>query len=305
MIAPDQFTTANRMKIRYRVYPSQGKKRGRVLVLPGFTEFIEKHDAQSTRFAAMGLEALCLDWPSQGLSQRLSPKFPQLVHCDSFNQHLSALKAVMQTAGFDHQDNGPLLAFGHSMGGHLALRHADENPHIKAVMLIAPMIMPPVKPGRIISFLLNALCPLGLAARPLFLRQDDIERRNFHPNNVLTRDPEGYLFQYDWFCRNPDLKVTGPSFGWARAAYQSCLAYTANPKFLSQINVPVEIHLAGDERVVNADASAQLLPHLSHGVIHIYPEARHELMQELPSTRDLVWERLEAFVEGQLKSPSD
>ena len=300
MSAPNQYTTANGMKIRYRVYPAQGKKRGRVLVLPGFTEFIEKHDAQSSQFAAMGLEALCLDWPSQGLSQRLSPQFPQLVHCVSFNQHLLALKAVMAATGFDQADNTPLLAFGHSMGGHLALRHASENPDIQAVMLIAPMIMPPVKPGRIISFLLNMLCPLGLAARPLFFRQDDIERRQFHPKNVLTRDPEGYMFQYDWFCRNPDLKVSGPSFGWARAAYQSCLTHTANPQFLSQINIPVEVHLAGDERVVNANASAQFLPYLPQGVMHIYPDARHELMQELPATRDLIWQRLAAFVEGQV-----
>ena len=300
MSAPDQYTTANGMKIRYRVYPAQGKKRGRVLVLPGFTEFIEKHDAQSSQFAAMGLEALCLDWPSQGLSQRLSPQFPQLVHCVSFNQHLLALKAVMAATGFDQADNTPLLAFGHSMGGHLALRHASENPDIQAVMLIAPMIMPPVKPGRIISFLLNMLCPLGLAARPLFFRQDDIERRQFHPKNVLTRDPEGYMFQYDWFCRNPDLKVSGPSFGWARAAYQSCLAHTANPQFLSRINIPVEVHLAGDERVVNASASAGFLPYLPRGVIHIYPDARHELMQELPATREIIWQRLAAFVEGQV-----
>ena len=58
--------------------------------------------------------------------------------------------------------------------------------------------------------------------------------------------------------------------------------------------------MAGDERVVNAEASAQFLPNLPQGVIHIYPEARHELMQELPATRDLIWERLAAFVEGQV-----
>ena len=318
MTAPDQYISIEGMKIRYRVYPAyadygvngksqnkrRGKIRGRVLVLPGFTEFIEKHEAQALKFAAMGLEAVCLDWPSQGLSTRLSPGFPQLVHSDGFHQHLAALTAVMKASGFDRHDL-PLLIFGHSMGGHLALRYAYENKahsHIKGVMLIAPMIMPPVKPGRLVSVLVNFLCSLGLATRPLFFRQDDLKSREFHPNNVLTRDPEGYQFQYEWFNRNPDLKVTGPSFGWVRAAYQSCLAYTANPKILRQINLPVEAHLAGDERVVDAEASASYLPELQRGIIHIYPEARHELMQELPATRDLIWERLEAFVNGQLKA---
>ena len=47
-------------------------------------------------------------------------------------------------------------------------------------------------------------------------------------------------------------------------------------------------------------ASAEFLPYLPRGVIHIYPDARHELMQELPATREIIWQRLAAFVEGQV-----
>ena len=116
MTAPFETITTHDMQIRYQVTPATTKQRGRVMVLPGFTEFIEKHQDQIDRFAAMGLEVLCLDWPSQGLSQRLSPNFPKLVHCDDFSQHLSALDAVMAASGF-HDGDQPLLVFGHSMGG--------------------------------------------------------------------------------------------------------------------------------------------------------------------------------------------
>lgn len=294
-----QFTTVDDMSIRYHVVKAKGLARGRVLVLPGFTEFIEKHDDQIKRFNAMGLDALCLDWPSQGLSQRLSPGFPKLVHCDGFHQHLAALKTVMAETGFDGDDL-PLLVFGHSMGGHLALRIAREMPTIKGVMLSAPMMLPPLRPARVIYFLLKIVCWLGLSKRPVFFRQDDLMKREFNPRNVLTRDPDGYQLQHDWFQKNPKLKVTGPSFGWAKAAYQSCFEVTANPSVLKQIDSPVDVHLAGDERVVNHYASARFAPYLPKAVIHLYPKARHELMLETPDVRALVWQRLEDFIEGLL-----
>ena len=301
MTAPFETITTHDMQIRYQVTPATTTQRGRVMVLPGFTEFIEKHQDQIDRFAAMGLEVLCLDWPSQGLSQRLSPNFPKLVHCDDFSQHLSALDAVMAASGF-HDGDQPLLVFGHSMGGHLALRHAYTNPKVNALMLCAPMVMPPLKPGGLMRFLLDVVCSLGLAKRPLFFRQDDLIKRQFHPNNVLTRDADGYQVQFNLFTQNPELQVTGPSFGWARAAYHSCMAFSANPDVLAAIKIPVSVHLAGDERVVDGNASAFFLRHLSRGVIHLYPEARHELMLELPAVRSLVWQRLEDFVDGQLRS---
>ena len=55
-------------QVRYRVV-RLAKPRGRVLVLPGFGEAIEKYEAATQHLSANRLESLVIDWP-QGLSRQ-------------------------------------------------------------------------------------------------------------------------------------------------------------------------------------------------------------------------------------------
>lgn len=300
----DQYCETGQMRIRYRLTPSASKAKGRVLILPGFTEFIEKHQDQIDSFNALGLDTLTLDWPSQGLSTRLNPKKPQLVHCKTLSQHIKALDAVMAETGFG-DETLPLFVFGHSMGGHLALRYASNNPWIKGVMLSAPMMMPPIRPHGLIKALLDFLVKLGIGGWPVFFRQDKLQdqlmARQFYALNPLTRDPEGYKLQFNWFIKNPDLRVTGPSFGWVRAAYQSCFKFTGNPEILAAIKIPVQAHIAGDEWVVDGAFSRKMLPHLGNVELYEYAKARHELMLELPQVRAEIWQKFKAFINSHIE----
>ena len=147
-------------QVRYRVV-RLAKPRGRVLVLPGFGEAIEKYEAATQHLSANRLESLVIDWPGQGLSRQglsrqglsrqglsrqglsrqglsrqglsrqglsqeglsdeKSAKYPTLVHSRGFDGHLEAITRAAKREGF--MDGAmPLFVLGHSMGGHLALR---------------------------------------------------------------------------------------------------------------------------------------------------------------------------------------
>ena len=284
--------------VRYRVLGGAG--RARVLVLPGFTEFIEKHEGTLRRLGAMGLDRLILDWPGQGLSGRLSPARPDLVHCDGFEGHLAALRAVSEREGF-LDGSRPLFLFGHSMGGHLALRMAERtDAPVAGIVLIAPMMMPPALPPRLVLAAARAMCGIGLAGLPVAGRQGKARDEVFRPGNPLTRDPAGYRLQVDWWNRNPGLRTLGPSFGWIRAAYASCIATTGNPEWLRRIKVPVEAHVAGDEVVVSSRHIARMLPEIADAAIHRYEGARHELLLEIPEVTGPLWERVGAFIAGRI-----
>ena len=295
------------ISIRYAEQkPQKGKARGRVLVLPGFTEFIEKHQDQTDGFAAMGLEALSIDWPSQGLSTRMVEGNPYVIHSDGFEQHLDVIRAAMDDAGWMNNDL-PLMIFGHSMGGHLGLRLAhDLNKEckvtVKGVMLSAPMIMIPVIMAGLTLKLLNWICRIGFARTGVpgqqgFSRNTD----GFNPLNILSRDPEGYLLQYRLIDENPALKTRGPSFGWVRAALTSCLATTRNQAWMEAYDLPVQAHLAGNELVVHRKASPKYLGYLKNKDIFTYDSARHELMLELPEVREAIWSRMGQFVDARLE----
>ena len=300
--------TLDGLDVRYAVEaPKKGKARGRMLVLPGFTEFIEKHQDQIDGFAAMGLEVLSIDWPGQGLSTRTADGHPYKIHSPSFSQHLRAIRGAMEDAGW-MDGKQPVMIFGHSMGGHLGLRlahdlKAEGAVDVKGVMLSAPMILIPVVMSKLTLSLLTGICRLGFSKKGVpgqqgFSRSGD----GFNPLNVLTRDPEGYMLQHNLFEENPKLKTRGPTFGWVRAALASCLKTTSNEGWMRGLDFPVQAHLAGNELVVHRSASKKYLSLIKGVDLNVYDNARHELMLELPEVRQAVWAKLGQFVDKHLKA---
>ena len=309
----DRWIEQDGQTIRYRVIASGNAAKdhakdqakdpssGRVLILPGFTEFIEKHEITASRLNAMGLDCLVIDWPGQGLSGRLSPKYPHVAHCRDFSDHLKALQVAAGEAGF-LDGSMPLFLFGHSMGGHLALRVSRIlSCPIAGAVLSAPMMMPPVLPPGLIRGASGMLCRLGLAGYPVRGRHGKPRDDQFYALNPLTRSPKGYRVQVDWWNRNPALKTTGPSFGWVNAAYTSCLATTGNAKWLAGVQCPVQVHLADHEVIVSRLHAYRMTARLPRAEIHHYPSARHELLLELPDVVELLWQRVGEFINTQLE----
>ena len=267
-----------------------------IVILPGFTEFCEKYSSAVLHLHQFGHNVLVIDWPGQGLSGHYG-KDPQAVHCDDFSVYLAALDAVIEAAGLRQ---GHFFLFGHSMGGHLALRYAARRPsHSLGVILSAPMMAPPVTPVWLIRGLSAFLLGIGLGhAYPPFYRVPELNWvRHSWPDNKLTRWLQGYESQFFWFDDMPNLRRSGPTIGWVNAAYRSSVQFTLNAAWLRSIQVPVLAFVAGDERVVSAVATDYALPFIPQLDRHDFAEARHELLHELPEVTDQLWASLLAFIE--------
>ena len=104
-----------------RPYPIRGhlweveNPLGRVVILPGFTEFCEKYSQFAAFLTEAGFDCLLIDWPGQGASGHLGIH-PLLVHIDDYAQHHHAISELVAEAGFA---GNPFSVIGHSMGGHL------------------------------------------------------------------------------------------------------------------------------------------------------------------------------------------
>ena len=266
-----------------------------IVIFPGFTEFCEKYSKEVLRFHEWGYNVLVIDWPGQGQSGHFG-WHPLAVHCDDFDHHIGAMDAIIEKAGLGDHD---LILFGHSMGGHLALRYAVWRPcNVKAVILSAPMMAPPVMPVWLIRIASHLLSNIGLSRRhPPFYHALSLDVvRHYRIENTLTRDPRGYEEQFVWFDDAPELRRSGPSVGWINAAYRSCVRYTLNPYWLAQLKAPVLAFVAGDERVVSASATIRSLPHIRNLQRVDFEGARHELMRELPEVTDALWQHIDAFL---------
>lgn len=285
-----------------RDYPLRGhywqvdQSKGTVLILPGFTEFCEKYSELASHLTSWGYNCLIIDWPGQGRSGQLGSQ-SQLVHIDSFDQHLEALDEMIAQAGLSSQS---FAVIGHSMGGALGLMAAHRYAYqLDQLIILSPMIIPKGAPPWLAVSLAQILKALGQSKKPLPFSHipDMASSRKFKIDNSLTRDPEGYDRQYQIFETKPELRRSQPSVGWVYAAFSRCLQTTLNPDWMRQISCPVLALVAGDEVIVDLDKTRQMLGFLPRLKSHFFAEARHELLQEIPEVRERVFEMIKSALE--------
>ena len=274
------------------------KNNGLVIVCPGFTEFCEKHGSTCRALHERGYDVLVIDWPGQGMSGHFG-RHSLAIHIDSFETYLEAMDHLLRFAGLAERND--VYLFGHSMGGHLALRLAARyRQQVRGVILSAPMILPPVTPAVGVRLLANCLCLLGWQrSHPPFYRVQTLATaRQFHPDNVLSGWQPGFEAQFLWMDDQPALRRSGPTVGWVRAAYASCAATTMSAVWMRQLDVPVLALTAGEERVVDKPSTIRMLPCLSSCQVHEIAGAKHELLQENPTITNRIWGLVDRFLDA-------
>ena len=278
--------------VRAHLWAAGAASRGRVLILPGFTEFCEKYALFARTLVTSGYDCLIIDWPGQGRSGQLGAH-QLIVHLDQFSAYYDALDEVLAEAGWQAER---FSVFGHSLGGHLALNCAKAWPHlVRRLVLCAPMIVPKGPPIWLTRVLATVLIKAGFRHRALpFVAMPSIEeRRKFRLNNLLTRSSEGYDRQYQIFETRPELRRVHASVGWIRAAFTSCAATTLNPDWMASVDVPTLALMAGDEGVVDPAASRRMLSYLPDCRLVWFADARHELLSELPKVTARLYAELD------------
>ncbi len=270
--------------------------KGTALVLPGLGEFIEKYHETVADLLARGFEVYVMDWFGQGLSTRPLANRHKL-HVLGFGRYLADLSRLVDGV-LAKRDVRPRIVLGHSLGAHLALRHAREHPRsFDALVLLSPMAE--INYGRLPCWLARAItasmCFLGLGRAYVFGAHDYDAKRNRFEGNRLTGDAARYREQHDWIQRNPELATGGPSFAWLRAAQRS-IRTASKQAFLAAIKAPSLILSPATDRIVSVAATQHLAQALPNALYVEFPEAGHELLRERDSVRTLLWQRIDDFL---------
>ena len=240
----DIYVETSAGRVRGHHWPAQKTAGAPVVICPGFTEFCEKYAGAASRLVACGHDVLIIDWPGQGRSGHLG-ELALSVHVDDFEDHLVAADALMMAVGFATR---PVAFLGHSMGGHLALRLAARyREQVIGIIILAPMIAPPVMPVWGVRLLAGAIVAAGFGRRPALGRRPTnlADERVFRETNGLTRVRIGYEDQFTWFDDASELRRSGPTAGWVRAAYESCATTTLNRAWMRRLDLPVLALTAG------------------------------------------------------------
>jgi lysophospholipase len=276
--------------------PPGAAVRGSLLFAGGRGDFIEKYLEPLGHWHERGWNVTSFDWRSQGESRGDI----EGGHLESFDDLVADGAALIADwlAG-----EGPHVAIGHSMGGHLLLRIlADHHPALDAVVLVAPMIginSGPLPPW-FSQAVAHGLSLGGWSKVPVWNQVDDKLAAGPKRQTILTSCPDRYADEMWWFQQQPGYSLGSPSWGWLAAAYRSIAALT--PEKLRSIHLPVLLLGTKRDRLVSAPAIRSAAEILPNAELMMFADAAHEILREIDSIRLPALERIDTFLDEHARA---
>lgn len=266
-----------------------GKARGTAIVCPGRTEFIEKYFEVASELQAKGFAVLILDWPGQGLSDRLLEDRNK-GHIDTFQTFMGALRK-----GLDKLEDRlprPYVSIAHSMGGAIALAAISEKlVKVEAAAFCAPMwgLRTRVFGMRYLVWAMRALGRSGDYAQ----QPGPPER---FPDNIVTHDERRWQIHRDLVDSVPDLELGPVTWGWLGASLNIVRDFARSAK-LKEIEIPVLVASASEEKLVDNRSHERVcadLPDCEHITVD---GALHEILMETDDKRAQFWTAFDRLLE--------
>ncbi|MEO1135248.1 MAG: alpha/beta hydrolase [Pseudomonadota bacterium] len=273
--------------------------RGTVLLLTGWSEFIEKYIETVHDLQARGFNVAMMDWRGQGLSDR------QAVRECKWQGYFRILSDDLAHFFENHvkpRFDGPYILMTHSMGGMPALMLLSTGYEgFSRAVLSAPLTkLFPDPQDAILRAVANAASNLGLARSETARGRDHAD---VFEGNIFTSDKRRHAMFRDLKLAEPKAASASPTYGWVNAAFKASKAIHA-PGALTGIKVPVLIISAGGEKQIDGADHHTIADASDMVSCTLIPGALHEIMMERDSIRDQFFKAFDDFVAPVFAAPS-
>ena len=292
-------------KLRYaRWEPTRGPARGTVCIFSGRGEYIEKYFEVVADLRRRGFAVAIHDWRGQGGSQRVLSN-SRKGHVVGFTEYDRDLRIFMDEIVQPHLP-APYIALGHSMGGNILLRNAqDEASPFERMILSAPMITINEDLSgysqRSARLYAEAASLLGLATTFVKGGTEEPEELVDFEENRLTSDFVRWSRNKAILEAAPELALGSPTVGWLKSALRSC-ALIQRPDYPKYVAVPLLMFAAGADTVVSTRAIEDFGVELKIGGVILMPGSRHEILQENDAIRQRFWAAFDAYMGVAMKA---
>jgi lysophospholipase len=267
---------------RYGVSSPLGVPRATILILTGYGESAETWFETISELNGQDFTVWVLERQGQGGSERQTP-WRDLGHVDSFDPDIASVRALINGVIRPGND-APLVVVGHSEGGLVALRAAEQGAPMDGLVLSAPAFGLSDLPRSRAEF--ARFAPAMRNLRLGWIRAPGQRGwRRDGPDGVqagLTHDTMRGKVQAAWMLANPDLRMGGRSLGWYAAFLD---ASDAAAHGVRQVNTPILMLDAGKDRVVTASPQNRLCGEMIDCKETRYAEAGHDLHMESDAIR--------------------
>jgi acylglycerol lipase len=250
--------TRDGLELRTLRWPADGDPRALLLLIHGIAEHAARHAQVATRFAQAGIETHAFDLRGFGASsgrRAYLDRWSQ--YHDDVEDQVAAIRAV--------SGHLPVVLYGHSMGGLIALGYvlaAAARPEPDLVVLSAPAI------GANVALWKRSLADVLGRLTPRFEIANDL------PPGGLSHDPQIELdYRSDPLNYHSTTARLGMELFHEQARVASRLAQIA------ALPLPTYVLHGSDDEVVPVSSSASLEDR-ENVTRHVYAGLRHEMHNE-------------------------
>ena len=267
---------------RYGVASPPVTPRATILILTGYGETAEKWFETVSDLNGQGFAVWVLERQGQGGSERETP-WRDLGHVDSFDPDVAVVRALTNGVIRPRGDT-PFVVIGHSEGGLVALRAAQQGLPMDGLVLSSPAFGLTALPRPRADF--ARFTPAMRTLRLGWVRTPDQPGwRREGPDGFqaeLTHDPIRGKVQAAWMLANPDLRMGGRSLGWFAAFFDASEAAALD---IRKGATPTLMLDAGQDKVVTATPQSRLCAAMTECKETRYPKAGHDLHMESDAVR--------------------
>jgi lysophospholipase len=266
----------------------------------GRTEFIEKYFEMVADLRRRGFAVITFDLRGQGGSDRLLPQAGK-GHVRQFSDYLTDLETIVREVMQPGLPE-PWIALGHSLGGHILLRHAMSlDVMFERMIVTCPMIrisehQLPRLGDRFARVTAGCLTVAGLSTSYIPGGGGPVPGGRPFEGNDLTSDRERYARAQAVLAADPSLAIGAPTIGWMWAAYQS-MGILQHPDAPRAVKVPVLFVAAASDQVVSSTAVEEFALRTKLGSRVLVPGARHEVLMETDAIRSRFWAAFDAYMD--------
>ena len=274
--------------------PARGKPRGILLLSHGLAEHSARYGAFAARMAGEAFHVYAHDHRGHGHTTARDAPRGQFAPKNGVERVLEDMRAVRDLAIGRHPGL-PVVLFGHSMGGLLALAYAEARPGDIDALAVWNSNLEPGLAGRVAQVVLAA---------ERMLKGSDV------PSGILPRLTfgawgkriAGARTSFDWLSHDAaavDAYIADPLCGFDVnvSMWLDIFAVTfadASAEGLGRLPRSLPIHLVGgaeDPATENGKATRAFAARLEKSRLEdvtttVYPGMRHETLNEIPPLRD-------------------
>ncbi len=264
---------------RYGVASPPVAPKATILILTGYGESAEAWFETASDLTSQGFSVWVLERQGQGGSERATP-WRDLGHVGSFDPDVAAVRALVKGVIRPRPDT-PLVVLGHSEGGLVALRAAEQGLAMDGLVLSSPAFGLSALPRPRADF--AKFTPAMRFLRLGWIKTPDQPGwRRDAVDSAQTHDPVRGKVQAAWMLANPDLRMGGRSLGWFAAFFD---ASEAAAQDIHRTSTPTLMLTGGQDMAVTATPQTRLCAAMITCQETRYPNAGHALHMESDPVR--------------------